>query len=67
MGLSTTRCISSIGVLLLMKALKVVMEQKGRPRFLNASVPVAGVLEISGLSDHAYSGSEPDAVGLLRK
>jgi hypothetical protein len=50
-----------------MKALKVVMEQKGRPRFLNASVPVAGVLEISGLSDHAYSGSEPDAVGLLRK
>ncbi len=46
MGLSATRCISSLGVLLLMKALKAMMGQKGRPRFLNASAPVVGVLEI---------------------
>lgn len=46
MGLSVHRCISSLGVLLLMKALKVMMGQKGRLRFLNASAPVVGVLEI---------------------
>jgi hypothetical protein len=52
---------------MLMKALKVGLEQKGGLRFLNPSAPVARVLEISGLSSHAYSGSESDAADLLRK
>ncbi|MDH4408923.1 MAG: STAS domain-containing protein [Verrucomicrobiales bacterium] len=65
-GLSETRFVSSLGVRLLLQALKTVAGRGGRLLFLNPSAPVASVLEISGLSAHAFRGSESDAVGALQ-
>lgn len=64
--LSETGFVSSLGVRLLLQSLKTVAERGGRLLFLNPSAPVAGVLEISGLSRHGFRGSESDAVGALR-
>jgi anti-anti-sigma factor len=64
--LSETRFVSSLGVRLLLQALKTVAGRGGRLLFLNPSAPVASVLEISGLSAHAFRGSESDAVGALQ-
>lgn len=55
--LSETRFVSSLGVRLLLQALKTVAGRGGRLLFLNPSAPVASVLEISGLSAHAFHGS----------
>jgi|688.fasta_scaffold591893_2 anti-anti-sigma factor len=64
--LSETRFVSSLGVHLLLQALKTVAGRGGRLLFLNPSAPVASVLEISGLSAHAFRGSEADAADALR-
>jgi anti-anti-sigma factor len=65
-GLSETRFVSSLGVLLLLQALKTVAGRGGRLLFLNPSALVASVLEISGLSAYAFRGSEADAADALR-
>lgn len=65
LDLAATRFMGSLGVRLVLLSIKAVSARGGRLLLFNPSAPVAGVLDVSGLAGHVFSGSEADAVAAL--
>jgi len=65
--LAETLFVSSLGIRLLMQAIKTVAARGGRLFLLNPSAPVASVLDIAGLDSHIFRGGEAGAAAALRQ
>jgi len=63
--LSTTRFVASLGIRMLLQAIKTVSARRGRLLLLNPTPVVASALEISGLSRFVAYGSEAEAGNTL--
>jgi len=63
--LSTTRFVASLGIRMLLQAIKTVSARGGRLLMLNPTPAVASALEISGLSQYVVHGSEANAGNTL--
>jgi len=59
--LAATGFVASIGIRLLLQAIKTVSARGGRLLLLNPSLPVASMLDISGLGQFIARGSEAGA------
>ena len=63
--LAATGFVSSLGIRMLLQAIKTVSARGGRLLMWNPAPPVTSTLDISGLAQFVVRGSEAEAVALL--